>query len=205
MAKLNTEITVPIILAGAFAAVVLLAVRNETMQPYLSLVVIFLVVYIFSFGIAIGQTISAPIKKILNKATEAANGNPTGRVYLDIKGELAELAEAFNKMSEELEASRQQAENTEKSVDIRVRAKTQDLEETISALEQKVRNRTAELQNIMKSLDKLQGQSSEKEQETANLKKQIKVIEEDLAKKVRKKQKPKEEAEPQVQENPENI
>lgn len=165
MADIKTEFTIPIILAGAFVMVVLWAVRSETMQPYMAIIVLFLIVYIFSFGISIGQSLSSPIKKIIDKASEVAKGNLSSRVYLEAKGELAELADSFNKIAEELELARQQGESTEKSVDMKVRAKTQELEETIAALEQKVRNRTAELQSVIKNMEKPQAKSVAREQE----------------------------------------
>ena len=88
------------------------------------------------------------VKKILDKATELSKGNLSSRVYLETKDELSELAEVFNKIAEELQASHEQEANTEKSVGIKVKARTKDLEETINALEQKVKNRTYRVRKI---------------------------------------------------------
>ena len=93
------------------------------------------------------------------------------------------MAKTFNKIAGELEESHVKEENTGKSVDIKVRARTQALEETIDALEQKVRNRTAELQGMIKTLEKFQGESTIKELEVANLRKQIESLEGDVNKK----------------------
>ena len=89
------------------------------------------------------------------------------------KDELAELAKVFNEIAEKLEESRDQTEKTERSVDIRVRARTKALEETINALEQKVKNRTIELDRLVKESGKLQQDVMGRETETEQLKKEL--------------------------------
>ena len=110
----------------------------------------------------------------MERAEELSKGNLSSRVYLETKDELSELGGAFNKIAEDLERSHEVEENTEKSVDIKVKARTQALEETIDALEQKVRNRTAELQSMIKDLEKMQQQLMMKESEVSSLRQQAK-------------------------------
>jgi nitrogen fixation/metabolism regulation signal transduction histidine kinase len=152
MAKLITKIAVPIIIAGIFAMLALISVvaGYEQLGIGFYIIVFFLVVFMFFFGLAIGQNLSSPVRKILDKAEELSKGNLSSRVYLETKDEFSELAKAFNKIAEELEASREQQEDMEKSVGIKVQAKTRELEETINALEQKVKNRTIELERLIK-------------------------------------------------------
>lgn len=195
MSKVKTQISLPIILTGLFATAVFLSVSFEKAEPYMYIIVLFLLIYVFSFGISVGQKFSSPIKKILDGANDLSKGNLSSRVYLEAKGELAELAETFNKIAEELEVSRKERDSVEKSVNIKVRARTQEMEETINALEQKIRNRTTELQTMIKNLEKLQEQSMIKEKEIAGLKEQVKLVEESINKKPRKKQKETEETE----------
>lgn len=156
MAKITSKVAVPIILAGLFAITIFIAMDYEKLELSFYIILFFLSVYIFSFGFATGQNFSSPIKKLLERAKEIKSGNLSSRVYLETKDELAELAKAFNEIAEELESSRYQKESTERSVDIKVRARTQALEETIKALEQKIKNRTIELQRLTDSLGKLQ-------------------------------------------------
>jgi len=189
MSKLTSKIAIPIILVGIFAIAVFISVDYENLDVGFYSVILFFTIYVFFFGLSIGQSFSSPVKKLLERAEELSKGNLSSRVYLETKDELADLAKAFNKIAEELQTSHDQEENTEKSVDIKVRARTQALEETINALEQKVRNRTIELQNMIKSLEKFQGDSTVKELELANLKKQIKSLENDVNKKQKKKEK----------------
>lgn len=187
MAKRTTKIAVPIILVGIFAIIVFIAIGYEQLEPGFYIVVLFLVVFVFFFGFAIGQSLTSPVKKILDKAIELSRGNLSSRVYLETKDELSELAKVFNKIAEELEASREQEKNTEKSVGIKVKARTKDLEETINALEQKVKNRTIELERLIEELNKLQEAVKNKGVETAQIRKELN----DFKQKISKYNKPK--------------
>ena len=171
MAKLTSKIAIPIIVVGLFGIAVFIAIDYEQLQPAFYIILGFFSIYVFFFGLAVGQNLTSPVKKILEKAKDLSNGNLSSRVYLETKDELAELARDFNKIAEELERSHAQEENMEKSVDIKVRARTQALEETISALEQKVRNRTIELERLTKEADKVQENLKNKLAETIPTKK----------------------------------
>ena len=121
MNKLTIKIAVPIILTGIFAIIVFIAIGYEQAQPSLYIIVVFLLIYVFFFGLAAGQNLSSPIKKILSRAIDLSKGDLSSRVYLETKDELSELAKVFNKIAEELETSRLQEENTEKSVSVKVK------------------------------------------------------------------------------------
>lgn len=169
MSKLTSKIAVPIILVGLFAIAVFMAVDYDQLNISFYIVILFFTIYVFFFGLAIGQSLTSPVKKILEKAEELSKGNLSSRVYLETKDELAELARAFNKIAEELQASYAKEEGTEKSVGIKVKARTQELEETINALEQKVKNRTIELERLMT-------ETKNKESETSQLKRELNDI-----------------------------
>jgi len=156
MAKITTKIVIPIILAGIFAMAVFIAVDYERLKPSFYILVLLIIIYVFLFGVATGQRITSPIKKILEKAEELSRGNLSSRVYLETKDELSELGKAFNLLAEKLEASQANEANTEKSLGVKVKARTEELEEVINALEQKVRNRTIEMQRLTEELNKLQ-------------------------------------------------
>jgi HAMP domain-containing protein len=173
MAKLTSKIAVPIILVGIFAIVVFIAINYEQLGADFYITVLCLAVFVFSFGFAIGQSIASPVRKLLEEATELSKGNLSSRTYLESKDELSELAEVFNKIAEELKVSREQETNIEKSVGIKVKARTKDLEETIGALEQKVKNRTIELERLIEESNKLQIGAKTKETEIAQLKKEL--------------------------------
>ena len=125
MSKLRSKIALPIILAGIFAIAVFIAIDHERLDPNFYIILSLLAVYVFCFGFATGHTFASPVKKLLDRATELSKGNLSSRVYLETKDELAELAKVFNKIADELQESYAQKENTEKSVDIKVKARTQ--------------------------------------------------------------------------------
>jgi len=182
MAKLISKISIPIILVGIFAIVVFLAIDSKQMSFGFYMVLLFFAIYVFSFGFATGQNLVSPLRKIIDEATELSNGNLSSRVYLETKDELSDLAKIFNKIAEELEASRQQETNMEKSVGIKVKAKTQELEETINALDQKVKNRTIELERLIKESSLLQADVKNKAEETARLKKELSDFKQKISK-----------------------
>ena len=182
MSKLTQKIAVPIILVGLFAIAVFVAIDHEQLSWDFYVVFLFFVVYVFFFGIATGQSLSSPVKKILDRAKDLSRGNLSSRIYLETKDEFAELAKTFNKIAEELEESHKNEASTEKSVDIKVKARTQALEETINALDQKVRNRTAELEKLVGKSNKLQVDAKNKETEVAQLKKELSDFKQKLVK-----------------------
>jgi len=175
MPKITTKIAAPIFLAGVFIMAVFWAFNIGFTELRLDsyILLLFLVAFVFFFGLSIGQNLSSPIKKLLDNATELSRGNLSGRVYLETKDELSELANAFNKIAEELQASHEQGANAEKSIDIKVKAKTQELEETICALDQKIKNRTIELERLMEESKRTQSYAKAKEEEILNLKKEL--------------------------------
>jgi len=182
MATRTTEIAIPIVLTGVFATLVFVAVGSEQSGLGFYIVILFLAIFVFFFGLATGQNLASPLKELLGKAKELSEGNLSSRVYLETKDELAELAGTFNKIAEELEASQEQQANAEKSVGIKVKAKTQELEETIGALEQKVKNRTIELERLIEESNKFQADVKEKEEETAQLRKELNDLNQKISK-----------------------
>lgn len=173
MSSITSKIAIPVILAGLFAVIIFLAIDYERMGLSTYIVLALLIICIFFFGFATGQSIAQPVRKLLQRANDLSKGNLTTRVYLETKDEFGDLARAFNKIAEDLEESHCESQNAEKSVDIKVRAKTQALEEVIGALEQKIKNRTIELEKLMKESEKLQQEAKSKELETETLKKEF--------------------------------
>jgi methyl-accepting chemotaxis protein len=171
MANRTTKIAVSIILVGAFAIIVFIAATYEQLQPSSYIIILLLFVFMFFFGIATGQSLTKPLKELLKDAKELSKGNLSSRVYIETKDELSELANTFNKIAEELQASKEQEASAEKSIAVKVRARTQELQETINALEQKVRNRTVELERLMKQSSQLQEAMKNKQADMAPPKK----------------------------------
>jgi len=176
MSKLTTKVSIPVILAGIFAMTVFIAFDHENINLPFYILIFLLSVFVLFFGFATGQQFSSPVKKLLERAKELSEGNLSTRVYLETKDELSELAKVFNKIAENMEYSKTEQENTEKSVGIKVRAKTQELEETIEALEQKVKNRTVELERLISEYDRFKQNIKNKEKETEDLRKELESL-----------------------------
>lgn len=158
MQKISFKIAVPVILAGLFSIVVFVALNPEGLPTSFYIILFLLSVFVFFYGLYVGQSVANPIEKILKRAVDLSKGDTKARFYLETKDEFGELAQIFNKIADDLENSRNKAESSEKSVNIKVKAKTADLEETINALEQKVKNRTIEIERLLKQ----QGQTAPK-------------------------------------------
>ncbi len=162
MPSVTSKIATPMILAGIFIMVVFVAANYEVIGINFYIVFALVLVYVFFFGFAIGQNFSLPLKKLLRRANELSQGNLKTRVYLENKDEIGELARVFNKIADNLEQSHTETEETERSVDVRVKAKTEALEETINALEQKVKNRTIELERANAEIERFKQQPKKK-------------------------------------------
>jgi methyl-accepting chemotaxis protein len=176
MSKITSKITFPIILVGLFSLAVFMALNYNQLGPSFYVILLFLSIYIFSFGFAIGQSVSSPIKELLKKAREVSGGNLSSRVYLETKDELAELADILNKIAEELQENHIDEEIIEKTTEMKTKARTEALNETIMALEQKIRNRTNDLEKITGETKRLQDQVKEKEKEIEQFKKEINLL-----------------------------
>ena len=183
ISNLSLKIAIPIIVAGIFIVTVFIALNYERLDINFYVVFALIIIYIFFFGFATGQRFAVPVKKLLKRATDLSEGDLTTKIYLETKDEFSDLAKIFNKIADKLEESRSKTETTEKSVDIKVKAKTQALEETINALEQKVKNRTLELQRIVDELRVIQQKTKNKEIETERLKKELNDLKKVLIKK----------------------
>ena len=169
MTKLSAKIAFPIILSAIFTITIFIALDYDKLNAGFYVLLFFLAIYVFFFGYATGERFTSPIKELLERANKLSSGNLSDRIYLDTKDEVAELAKIYNKLAEDLEESSNREKNAEKSVDIKVRAKTQALEETINALEQKVNNRTIELQRLSKELEDLKSKTEDKKPKAINI------------------------------------
>lgn len=174
MNKLSLKIALPIILAGMFIITIFVALDYEKLELSFYIVFLLLAIYIFFFGFLTGQRFSSPVKKLIQRATDLVEGDLSARVYLENnKDEFGQLAQIFNRIAEDLEKSRNENVQTEKSVDLKVKAKTQALEEIINALEQKVKNRSFELEKIIGESEKLQNQAETREAEVSGLRREL--------------------------------
>ena len=190
MQRLSFKIAYPIIIAGMFILVAFIALNYETLNFNFYLVLCLLIIYIFLFGFATGQNFAVPVRKLLQRADDLSKGDLDSRFYSESKDEIGELAKVFNKIAADFQQTKEQSQTLEKSLDIKVKARTEALEETIQALEQKVKNRTMELEHLAVNVEKFQQDTKTRDAEAATLKSELAELREKLEKKIARKKKP---------------
>ncbi|OGZ73870.1 MAG: hypothetical protein A2908_00785 [Candidatus Staskawiczbacteria bacterium RIFCSPLOWO2_01_FULL_38_12b] len=206
MSTLSFKIAYPIVIAGFFVIVSVIALNYNSLNASFYIILSFLTVYLFLFGFATGQNFAAPVKRLLKKADDLSRGDLKSRFYSESKDEIGQLSSVFNRIADRLEESNTENEKIEKSVGIKVEAETQSLKDIINALEQKVQNRTLEVQKMVRDLEKFKEYSGEKEADSIVLKNQILELKEKLEKHGDKKTKIKNEGEESGKtEKPEKI
>jgi methyl-accepting chemotaxis protein len=154
--SITFKIALPMILTGAFIIIIFFAVPQAIqINPILIVILLFVGVFVFFYGFSTGQRIAFPVRDLLRKAKNLSEGDLKTRSYSNSKDEIGQLAIAFNKIADDLEESCNNQASGEKSIKIKVKAKTRELEETIKALEQKIKNRTIELERLTSENDQL--------------------------------------------------
>lgn len=183
------KIASSIIAAGFFILISIIAISFNNLNTSFYIIFILLAVYLFLFGLSMGQNLARPIGKLLKRADDLSRGDLKSRFYAASKDEVGQLASVFNRIADRLEESSRENEKTKKLVGIKVEVKTQLLKETISALEQKVQNRTLELQRLTGDLEKFKEYTKAKEAKLIELKNQIDSLTKKLGKHKSKKSK----------------
>ncbi len=178
MPSLSLKIAFPIIIAGVFVIISIIALNYESLNASFYIILSFLTVYLFLFGFATGQNVTMPVRKLLKKADDLSKGDLKSRFYSESKDELGQLANVFNRIADQLQESNEENETTRRTVSVKVQAQTQGLQETINALEQKVKNRTLEVQRMMQDLEKYKEGYRVKEMQLQELKSQITGVKE---------------------------
>lgn len=92
-------------------------------------------------GLLLGRSITAPILKLREAAVAVGRGDLTRRVHLEGRDEVAELAQAFNRMTGNLEANAGE-----------IAAKNKEIEEFNQELQARVEQRTAQLREAQARL-----------------------------------------------------
>ncbi len=140
--------------------------------------------------------ILSPLRKVSKGAEIMGKGDLSYRINVSNKDEIGTLARTLNKLAGDLQGNydrmRQQTEKlkeseaelqeSKRSLEIKVQARTRELEELNRSLEGKVKERTKELQGRVDELEKLHRLTMGREQKMIELKDRIKNLEEGLGK-----------------------
>src|SRR5258706_3401817 len=127
MATLSSKVAYPIIIAGIFVIVSIVAINYDNLNASFYLIFILLTIFIFLFSIAVGQNLTSPVKKLLEKADDLSKGELESRFYTESQDELGQLSSTFNKIAHKLEDSNYENEKTKKMVGIKIEVQTKAL------------------------------------------------------------------------------
>jgi len=170
----SLKIAFSIIIAGVFIIIAFIGYNYQNLNSSTYVILYLLVIFTFLFGLAAGQNITMPLKRLLESVDSFSKGDLKRRIYLESTDEVGELTKIFNKIAEEFEKKNEENETSKKSVDIKSKTRILILEEVISALDKKIKNRTLEFQKIVEDSEKFKEQLKLKDKEIIGLKSQIK-------------------------------
>ena len=109
----------------------------------------------------LSRQIVKPILAITHTATKLADGDLSDRVAVYSQDEIGILADAFNKMAQQLEESFAALEKTNETLEIKVEKRTMALKNLAAKLEQRVASRTKSLQAALVKADSANKAKSE--------------------------------------------
>lgn len=122
------------------------------------------------------QKSAQPINELMKGVKAVKEGNFSYRIQVRTKDEFGILAQAFNRMTEDLERSRTALEEAKTVLELKVKARTKELKELAESLEEKVKERTKELQDRVKELEKFHKLTVGRELKMVELKKEIEKL-----------------------------
>lgn len=167
-----------------FARVVLsleeIKVQQREIFKFGGLVTLLIVLVGSGMTFLLATRIIKPIQSLTKGAEEISKGNLDQRIEAKTEGEIKELAETFNRMAENLQQSRQRLEETKKSLEVQVKARTKELRKLNKGLEQRVQERTQELRKRIDELERFHRLAMGRELRMIELKKKIKELEQKL-------------------------
>ncbi|MDI6602512.1 MAG: HAMP domain-containing protein [Patescibacteria group bacterium] len=145
---------------------------------FLVLTIIFIALISFYFA----KEVTNPLKHLREGAETIGKGNLDYRIKIKTGDEIEELANAFNKMAEDLKRSYTALEESKKVLEIKVAARTKELKELAEGLEEEVERRTKEVRERMEELEKFHRLAVGRELKMVELKKEIKKLKKELEK-----------------------
>ena len=139
-----------------------------------------LFVAILSFSLAIGVWLSNKILRpisILRKGADIiGSGNYDYKVEVETKDELHQLANAFNKMANDIKISQAKVQAAKAELEKQVEARTRELKELTERQEEVIKQRTKEIQERMHELERFHKLAVGRELAMVELKEQIKKV-----------------------------
>jgi two-component system, sensor histidine kinase YesM len=136
------------------------------------LIIVFLFpIILISFMIS--RKVIKPLKNLSITSKRVARGDFKARAVSYTKDEFGELADNFNKMTEDLGRAKQTMQEERDVLEIKVNARTKELNEMNEKLEQEVGNRTEQIQKKLVELEKMSKLMVGRELKMIELKKEL--------------------------------
>ncbi len=121
----------------------------------------------------ISRKVIKPLKNLSITSKRVARGDFKARAVVYTKDEFGELADNFNKMTDDLGKAKQTMQEERDVLEIKVNARTKELNEINEKLEQEVGNRTEQIQKKLVELEKMSKLMVGRELKMIELKKEL--------------------------------
>ncbi len=143
---------------------------------YFALIIVLLLpVILFSF--LISRKILKPLRNISAVSKRVAMGDLEVKARVSSRDEFGELAENFNKMTQEVKKTRRVIEKEKEDLENRVKERTKELKNLNDKLEEEVKKRTKDMENKIIELEKMSKLMVGRESKMIELKKKLKDME----------------------------
>lgn len=173
--KLTLVVIIGFLIAASLGSLSFAFLRDDALP--LTLVAAANIVAVISLTFLITRGIMSPLSQIKDIMKKVGEGELTSRVDLRATKEMEEIGEVLNDMVWRLHVAREEAKDTNKILEHRVRQRTQELQELTTSLEEKVAARTKELQENVQELERFQKLAVGRELKMIELKDEIKRLE----------------------------
>jgi HAMP domain-containing protein len=144
------------------------------------LIIILFPIIISSF--LLSQKVVKPLKNLSITSKRVARGDFKAKAIVYSSDEFGDLAENFNKMTEELEVAKKTMEEERDILEIKVNARTKELNQINEKLEEEVQSRTEQMKKKLVELEKMSKLMVGRELKMIELKKALQEKEAELEK-----------------------
>jgi len=153
--------------------------RREAVGQSILIVLLVLALGFFT-SLILAEKMVKPIRYFIEGAEKIGGGDLDYRFGIKTGDEIEQLAESFNKMTEQLQRSRRDLQEANDVLEIRVKARTEELEEFAKGLNEQVDERTKELRERLDELERFHKLTVNREMKMLELKEEIKRLKDKL-------------------------
>jgi HAMP domain-containing protein len=152
----------------------------ERMAANYGFLLIILLFPIIISSFLLSQKVVKPLKNLSITSKRVARGDFKAKAIVYSSDEFGDLAENFNKMTEELEVAKKTMEEERDILEIKVNARTKELNQINEKLEEEVQSRTEQMKKKLVELEKMGKLMVGRELKMIELKKALQEKEEEI-------------------------